>query len=89
MFVGNTLRAINVLGAGLVGINAVCMALLVVSALAWDGTPNAKRVGTAVILLQIVALCGTYLATLRKQKRCLATNHLHVFRARVFAVRGP
>lgn len=46
------------MGAGLVGIDAVCMALLAVSASRWEGTPAAGKVDSAVMLLQLFALCG-------------------------------
>ncbi|CAM9193318.1 unnamed protein product, partial [Ectocarpus sp. 13 AM-2016] len=49
---------INAMGAGLVGIDAVCMALLAVSASRWKGTPAAGKVDSAVMLLQLVALCA-------------------------------
>lgn len=60
-FVGNASRAINILGAGIVGVDAVCMAILGVCAVAWEGTPLAKRISKAVVLVQIVALFGTLL----------------------------
>lgn len=52
-------RAINVFGAALMCVNAVCMAVLFVSALVWEGTPTAQKISNAVIIVQIVALGGT------------------------------
>ncbi|CAM9925955.1 unnamed protein product, partial [Ectocarpus sp. 8 AP-2014] len=49
---------INAMGAGLVGIDAVCMALLAVSASRWEGTAAAGKVDSAVMLLQLFALCA-------------------------------
>lgn len=46
------------MGAGLVGIDAVCMALLAVSASRWEGTAAAGKVDSTVMLLQLFALCG-------------------------------
>lgn len=60
-FFDNTSRAINSLGAGIVGVDAVCMAMLGVSAVAWEGTMVAKKISKVVVLVQIVALFGTLL----------------------------
>ncbi|CBN79737.1 hypothetical protein Esi_0430_0011 [Ectocarpus siliculosus] len=49
---------INAMGAGLVGIDAVCMALLAVSASRWEGTAAAGKVDSVVMLLQLFALCA-------------------------------
>ncbi|CAN0007882.1 unnamed protein product [Ectocarpus fasciculatus] len=49
---------INAMGAGLVGIDAVCMGLLAVSASRWEGTAAAGKVDSAVMLLQLFALCA-------------------------------
>ncbi|CAB1116602.1 unnamed protein product [Ectocarpus sp. CCAP 1310/34] len=49
---------INAMGAGLVGIDAVCMALLAVSASRWEGTVAAGKVDSAVMLLQLFARCA-------------------------------
>lgn len=46
------------MAAGLVGVDAICMALLAISASWWEGKPAAGRVDTAVMLLQLFALCG-------------------------------
>lgn len=51
-------RAINVFGAARVCVNAVCMALLFVSALAWNGTPTAQKITEGVVSTQVVALGG-------------------------------
>eukprot|EP00903_Cladosiphon_okamuranus_P005921 g5852.t1 len=49
-------RIVNAMGIALYGINAVCMALLAVSADKWEGTSRAKIVDTAVMIIQIVTL---------------------------------
>lgn len=46
--------------AGLYGTNAVCMALLAVAADKWEGTPRAKQVDTAVLIIQLVSLVGEW-----------------------------
>lgn len=61
------------MGACLVGIDAVCMALLAFSASWWGGTPAAERVDSAVMLLQLVALCGEVDACMHDVSVC------HVF----------
>lgn len=60
-FVENVSRAINILGAGIVGVDAVCKAILGVCAVAWEGTPLEKKTSKAVVLVQIVALGGRLL----------------------------
>ena len=44
--------------AALYGTNAVCMALLAVAADKWEGTPRARRVDTAVFVIQLLSLVG-------------------------------
>lgn len=39
-------------------IDAVSTGLLAAAALAWEGTRRATHVNTAVIILQLVSLCG-------------------------------
>lgn len=46
------------MGSALYGINAVCMAMLAVSADKWDGTLRAKGVDTTVTIIQFVTLSG-------------------------------
>ena len=49
---------INAMAAGLMAVDATCMALLAISASRWEGTAAAARVDSAVMLLQLLALCG-------------------------------
>ena len=51
-------RIVNAVGACLAGADAVCMALLAVSVLEWEGTENAKRADNAVMIIELVALVG-------------------------------
>ncbi len=51
-------RVVNAMGIALYGINALCMAVLAVSADKWEGTPRAKGVDTAVMIIQFVILSG-------------------------------
>lgn len=53
-----TRSVINAMAAGLMAVDATCMALLAISASRWDGTAAAARVDSAVMLLQLLALCG-------------------------------
>jgi len=46
------------MGIALYATNAACMAILAVSAGAWNGTLRAKRVDTAVVVIQILTLVG-------------------------------
>eukprot|EP00752_Nemacystus_decipiens_P003432 g3173.t1 len=49
---------INAMAAGLMAVDATCTALLAISASRWDGTAAAARVDSAVMLLQLLALCA-------------------------------
>lgn len=49
---------VNNLCACVVAINVFSVGLLAVSALAWEGTGNAKATNTAFVVLQIILLCG-------------------------------
>lgn len=42
----------------ILGADAVCMAVLTIAALAWEGTENAKRADNAVIIIQLMVLVG-------------------------------
>lgn len=46
------------MGACVVAINAVSVALLAISALEWKGDSRAEDVDTAVVFLQLLAFCG-------------------------------
>jgi len=46
------------MGVVLYSTNALCMAVLAVSADLWEGTPRAKGVDTAVMVVQLVTLLG-------------------------------
>lgn len=48
------------MGIGLYGIDAVCMALLAVSADRWEGTSRAKGIDAAVMIIQLVTLSGEW-----------------------------
>ena len=48
------------MAAGVMAVDATCMALLAISASRWDGTAAAARVDSAVMLLQLLALCGEW-----------------------------
>eukprot|EP00903_Cladosiphon_okamuranus_P012907 g12051.t1 len=49
-------RIINAMGAGLYGTDAVCMAVLAVSADKWKGSPRAKGADSAVMIVQLISL---------------------------------
>ena len=51
---------VNAMTAALYGTNAVCMAVLAVAVYNWEGTPRAKRVDTAVLIIQLVSLVGEW-----------------------------
>lgn len=53
-------RIINAMGATVYGADAVCMAVLAVSADKWEGTPRAKMVDTAIVIIQLVSLVGEF-----------------------------
>ena len=46
------------MGFALYGINAVCMAMLAVSADKWEGSPRAGEVDSAVVIMELIALSG-------------------------------
>lgn len=46
------------MGACLVGVDAISMALLAVAALRWQGTAKEERMNTAVMVMQVLALAG-------------------------------
>eukprot|EP00903_Cladosiphon_okamuranus_P017691 g16290.t1 len=48
---------INAMAAGLMAVDATCMALLAISASRWEGTAAAATVDSTVMLLQLLALC--------------------------------
>lgn len=54
-------RFINTIAVGLSGADAVCMALMTIAALAWEGTENAKRADLAVVIIQLMVLVGEVL----------------------------
>lgn len=54
-------RIINLFGAGVAGADAVCMALMAISALAWQGTSRATTATSVVMLLQFSVFCGEWL----------------------------
>eukprot|EP00903_Cladosiphon_okamuranus_P021834 g20077.t1 len=49
---------INNIGACVMAIDAVCMALLAAAALQWEGTERAQHSSSAVIALQLFSLCA-------------------------------
>ena len=51
-------RFINTVAVCLSGADAVCMAVLAVAALKWEGTDKAKRADNAVIIIQLMVLVG-------------------------------
>lgn len=52
------LSVINNIGACVMAIDAVCMAILATAALKWEGTDRAEHSNAAVIALQLFSLCG-------------------------------
>lgn len=46
------------MAVALSGIDAVCMVILIIAALAWKGTANAKRADLAVVIIQLVVFVG-------------------------------
>lgn len=52
---------INNIGAGVLAIDAVCMGLLAAAAIQWEGTDTADDFSTAVVVLQLLVLCGELL----------------------------
>ena len=48
------------MGIALYGTDAVCMAVLAVSADKWEGTSRAKSVDSAVMIIQLVTLLGKW-----------------------------
>lgn len=57
---------INAMAAGLMAVDATCMALLAISASLWENTTAAARVDSAVMLLQLLALCGELYTSRRR-----------------------
>lgn len=57
-YLTRSLSVINNIGACVMAIDAVCMALLATAALKWEGTERAKHSSTAVITLQLFSLFG-------------------------------
>ena len=53
-------RVVNAMGIALYGTDAVCMAVLAVSADKWEGTSRAKGVDSAVMIIQLVTLLGKW-----------------------------
>lgn len=51
-------RFINAIAVGLSATDAVCMVVLAVAAQEWQGTENATRADSAVIIIQLVVLVG-------------------------------
>lgn len=51
-------RVINAMGIALYAIDAICMAVLAVSADKWEGSQRAEEVDSAVMIMQLVALLG-------------------------------
>eukprot|EP00903_Cladosiphon_okamuranus_P017681 g16281.t1 len=54
---------INAMGLSLYGLDAVCMAMLAVSAAKWEGSPRAKEVDSAVVIMQLIALSAIIIPT--------------------------
>lgn len=52
------LRVIDIIGACLYAVDAVCMALTAASAQWWKDTPRKNTVDTAVALIQVTSLYG-------------------------------
>lgn len=55
---------INVIEACVLAIDAVCTGLLATAALRWEGTDRGSHVNTAVIVLQMISLCGELMSQL-------------------------
>lgn len=53
-------RVINVMGITLYGTNALCMAMLALSADKWEGTSRAKTLDTVILIVQLVILLGEW-----------------------------
>ena len=53
-------RVINAMGVMLYSTNALCMAVLAISADKWEGTSTAKDVDTAVMVVQLLTLLGEW-----------------------------
>ena len=51
---------VNNIGASVMAMDAVCMALLAAAATVWEGTSRERHVSTAVIALQLFTLCGEH-----------------------------
>lgn len=51
-------RLINAIGAYLAGADAVSMGIMAVAAIQWEGTENAKRADTAVMVIQLLVFVG-------------------------------
>lgn len=51
-------RVINAMAAGLVFVDALSVAMLALAELKYEGKRTGSRLNTAVVFLQIVALCG-------------------------------
>lgn len=51
-------RFINTIAVCISGADAVCMAVLTIAALEWEGTENAKRADNAVVVIQLMVLVG-------------------------------
>lgn len=46
------------MGVCLVGIDAICMILLAVAALKWEGNAKEEKANKAVMIMQVLALVG-------------------------------
>eukprot|EP00904_Undaria_pinnatifida_P013948 jgi/Undpi1/9684/HiC_scaffold_27.g12140.m1 len=54
-------RFINTIAVCLSGADAVCMAVLTIAALAWEGSENARRADRAVVIIQLMVLVALIL----------------------------
>lgn len=66
------------MGMALYGVDAVCMAVLAISADKWEGTSRAEQVDTAVMVIQVVTLLGEH--CLRENSRQTQSLFVHSFR---------
>lgn len=64
-------RVINAAGACLAGLDAICMAVLAVSVMEWEGTEHAERADKAVMIIQLMVLVGGFLVLVGGTVVCL------------------
>lgn len=58
-------RVVNAMGIALYGSDAVCMGMLALSASKLEGTATASRIDTAVMVIQLIALAGELVLSIK------------------------